>query len=42
MISTKQKFKQSKIGSWHAPTKYELSHSKVKIFNKKNTVIRPL
>ena len=35
MISTKQRFKQNKTGSWHAPTKHELSHSKAKISNRK-------
>ena len=35
MISTKQRFKQNKIGSWQAPTKHELAQSAVKISNRK-------
>ena len=35
MISTKQRFKQNKVGSWHASTKHELSCNIVKIFNNK-------
>ena len=34
MISTKQRFKQNRIGGWHAPTKYEISHSTIKISNR--------
>ena len=37
MISTKQRFKQNKIGSWYMPTKHESFHSTVKISNKKAT-----
>ena len=35
MISIKQRFKQNKIGNWHPPTKHELSHSTLKISNRK-------
>lgn len=35
MISTKQRFKKNKIGSWRASTKLRLSHETIKIPSRK-------